>query len=419
MLQDLFSQDFMPHGHCFRWVPEVLWLHVVSDSLIAIAYYSIPVALLYFARKRTDLSFKWIFLMFAVFILACGTTHIFNILTIWHPIYGWEGVVKFVTASASVATGIAIWPLIPRAVALPSASMWRTINAELEQEISKKNLVEEELRRSHQTLEQRVLQRTQELEQANSSLRREIAERERAQAELKTNLHELSRSNAELEQFGYIVSHDLREPLRMIGGFSELLRQRLESQLDDKTSELFGFIIQGVERMGALTTGLLSYSRVGANRGKPALVDCQLALNAALQNLQATIQESGAVVTADPLPQILAEELELTQIFQNLIGNAIKFRSQNSPRIKIGAKRVDGQVVFSVNDNGIGIEPAHAKKIFEIFKRLHTSGEYPGTGIGLSICKKIVEEQGGQIWVESQIGQGATFYFTFPDGGVA
>ncbi|WP_375510238.1 GAF domain-containing protein [uncultured Nostoc sp.] len=240
---------------------------------------------------------------------------------------------------------------------------------------------------------------------------------------------ELARSNAELEQFAYVASHDLQEPLRMVTSYLQLLERRYKSQLDANADQFITYAVDGARRMQTLINDLLNYSRV-SSRGQPFMqVDCNVVLAGAIANLQLAIAESKAVVTHETLPQVMADATQLTQVFQNLIANAIKFCQNQQPRIHIGVAKgdinLDGESLnvipsadewlFWVRDNAIGLESQYAERIFIIFQRLHGRGKYPGTGIGLAICKKIIERHGGRIWVESKPGQGSTFYFTIPD----
>ncbi|MBE0517378.1 MAG: GHKL domain-containing protein [Methanophagales archaeon] len=237
---------------------------------------------------------------------------------------------------------------------------------------------------------------------------------ERRTKELAKTIAELERSNAELEQFAYVASHDLQEPLRMVASYTQLLARRYKGKLDADADEFIGYAVDGANHMQMLINDLLTYSRV-STRGKPfEPAECETILDQTLLDLRMAIEEGDAVITHDPLPIVMADALQLTQLFQNLIGNAIKFHGEEPPSVHVSVEQKGNEWVFSVRDNGIGIDPKYADRIFKIFQRLHNRREYPGTGIGLAICKKIVERHGGHIWVESQPGKGAAFYFTIP-----
>jgi light-regulated signal transduction histidine kinase (bacteriophytochrome) len=254
------------------------------------------------------------------------------------------------------------------------------------------------LEQSKANLEQRVIDRTAELEKVNQQLQQ-------------LN-QELLSSNHELEQFAYIASHDLREPLRMVTSFTQLLARRYSGQLDAEADRIISFAVDGAERMEALIEGLLAYSRIGSQGKTFQSVNCDELLDQVLSNLNLAIQETNTQITRSQLPTVIGDATQLIQLFQNLLANAIKYRREESPIIEIGAKAQPQQWLFWVKDNGIGMDPQYSDRIFQIFQRLHTRQEYSGTGIGLAICHKIVEYHGGKIWVESTIEQGATFYFT-------
>jgi light-regulated signal transduction histidine kinase (bacteriophytochrome) len=241
---------------------------------------------------------------------------------------------------------------------------------------------------------------------------RDVTERKRGEEALEESNRELARSNAELEQFASIASHDLRSPLNTIGGYAQLVAMRYKGKLDADADEFLAFIVDAVQRMQQLIDDLLSYARVGTQASPPAPVDCAALVDEVTGQLRAAIAESGAVVTHHGLPTVSVQASQLGQVFQNLIANAITFRGEVLPQVTVSAQRRGKEWLFMVQDNGIGIDPAQAERIFVPFQRLHTREEYPGTGIGLAVCKKIVERHGGRIWVESGPGRGARFLFT-------
>ncbi len=269
----------------------------------------------------------------------------------------------------------------------------RRQNAELVQ-------AKEAAEKARDELEQRVKERTLELVVANEQLHRMT--------------EDLIRSNKELEQFAYVASHDLQEPLRMVTSYVQLLSKRYRDKLDEDANEFIDFAADGATHMYQLINDLLAYSRVGTRGNSFELVDCEEVFHKTVNNLKVAVEESRAEVTHDPLPKTVADFAQLEQLFQNLIGNGIKFHGKESPRVHISARPNGDHWDFSVRDNGIGIAPEYKERVFVIFQRLHAKDKYPGTGIGLAICKKIVERHGGRIWVESDPGKGATFYFTLP-----
>jgi len=242
----------------------------------------------------------------------------------------------------------------------------------------------------------------------------DITEHRRREEELKKLSEELARSNIDLRDFAYVASHDLKKPLQSIEGFAKLWARRYKGKLDAKADEFIEYIGSGVKRMQMFIKDLLEYSQVGAKEKKFKPTDCSGVVQKAVGNLQAAIEESNAVVTYDELPTVMVDTPQMISLFQNLIDNAIKFRGEEAPRVHISAERKGDEWVFSIRDNGIGIDPKDSERIFGMFQRLHGSTDYPGTGIGLAICKKIIERHGGRIWLESETGKGSTFYFTMP-----
>lgn len=249
---------------------------------------------------------------------------------------------------------------------------------------------------------------------SRDQLTEEIVKRREVESALHYSNESLERSNKDLEQFAYVASHDLQEPLRMVASYTQLLAQRYEGQLDAKAKKYIDYAVDGAIRMQRLINDLLTYSRIGTRGKLPEPTDAHAVLGEALKNLAAAIEENRAMVTNDDLPTVRADATQLALVFQNLIGNAIKFHGLEDPRVHVGAAEQAGEWVFSVRDNGIGIEPQYVDRIFVIFQRLHTREEYPGTGIGLAVCKRIVERHGGRIWFESETGKGSTFFFSIP-----
>ena len=243
----------------------------------------------------------------------------------------------------------------------------------------------------------------------------DVTERQTKDQELHKAIERLTEVNSELERFAYVASHDLQEPLRTLTSFTQLLDRRFRDRMDPEADEYMSFIVDAAKRMHSLINDLLTYSRVtNADRGfgRVALAD---SCDQAMRNLKCAIEEAGAVITVGELPEVVADEVQLMQLFQNLIGNAVKFRRpQVAPEIAITARRRNGEWLVAVRDNGIGISTTD-QDIFEIFRRLHTHAEYPGTGVGLAVCKRIVQHHQGRIWVESKPGEGSTFFFTLPD----
>ena len=272
--------------------------------------------------------------------------------------------------------------------------------------------VQIELQNYRDNLEEQVEKRTEELDKANKRLKIEIDDHKQTELKMSNYLAELKRSNKELQQFAYVASHDLQEPLRMVASFTQLLANKYKGQLDSDADEFIKFAVDGAQRMQQLINDLLAYSRVSSRVEEFQLVDFEKVFNESLQNLKVSIDDNDARITNDSLPTIVADQSQIIQLFQNLVGNAIKFRGEETPVIHVAAEEEEDEWIFRVIDNGIGIDSQHNERIFRVFQRLHERDSYPGTGIGLSICEKIVERHGGNIWVDSKLGDGSTFSFT-------
>lgn len=336
-------------------------LHVVSDALITLSYYSIPLALIYFMRRRRDLEFSWMFGCFALFIVACGTSHLLEIWTVWQPAYWLSGGVKAITAAASIPTAVLLaTTVVPAALQLPGPGMLRRKN--------------EELARKTEALE---------------------------------------RSNRDLQQFAYVASHDLREPLRAVSSYCELLREDYHGKLSPEADQYIGFAVNGAQRMQRLVSDLLAYAQVSAGETKMQRVELTPVLRRAEEALAVPIAEAQAEIVCAPLPAVRGDPVLLTQLFQNVLSNAVKFRGDRPARVHVSAETADGWGTVTVRDEGIGIAPEFGQKIFQMFQRLNP-GAAAGTGIGLAVCQRIVERHGGKIWVDSELGKGAAFRFALP-----
>jgi light-regulated signal transduction histidine kinase (bacteriophytochrome) len=369
--------EFMPHGQCFLWKPELVWLHAISDSLIALSYYSIPLALGYFVYKRRDLPFNGMFLLFAAFILACGTTHIMGVWTIWKPDYWQDGAIKAATAGLSMVTAGLLWPLLPKALAIPSSA---------------------------------------QLEAVNRELRREIAERKRAEEEIKRYAERLETANKELEAFSYSVSHDLRAPLRHIDGFATLL-QKHAAALDEKGRRHLATISESAKQMGRLIDDLLVFSHVGRSEMHRTAVNLEHLVKEVISGFRPDTEVRKFSWTIGTLPEVHGDPAMLRQVLVNLIANAVKYtRPREHAKITIGhMPGAEGEAVIFVRDNGIGFDMQYAHKLFGVFQRLHSASEFEGTGIGLANVRRIIQRHEGRVWAEAEPDKGATFYFALPE----
>ena len=279
-------------------------------------------------------------------------------------------------------------------------------------DITERKKAQDELIAYKDELEQKVISRTKNLNTTNEKLRREIIERKKIDKKLKERNEELVRSNDDLKQFASVASHDLKEPLRMVSVYVQLLATRYGKQLDEDAQSFINYAVDGAKRATGLIEDLLEYSRVDRRKGKPKLIDLNDVMSVVLKNLEVSIVKNDALLEIDPLPKIYADTFQMVQLFQNLVSNAIKFKKEDTqPVVKVSVVENLQNFTFTVQDNGIGIDPQYSEKVFMIFQRLHSQNSYEGTGVGLAICKKIVERHGGKIWLTSRKGEGTTFHF--------
>ncbi len=489
MNHEMSANGFMPHGYCFLWQPGVLWLHVLSDLGIVLAYSGIPLALLYFTHKRRDLPFQRVFLLFGAFILLCGCTHLLSIWVLWHPNYIFEGWVKAATAVASIATLITIVRLMPQALAFPSPSQLEEANAKLEalyrqSEENSRAVIDNVLDgiitiddhdrirsfnaacedifgyTAAETIGQPIsllmpdptyteharyvseylpidagAREVQARRKDGSTFSvdlsvsafevdgkphytgiiRDITKAKQAEAARQALLRRLTDSNTELERFAYVASHDMQEPLRMVLNFSQIVANDYADKLDDDGREYLKIIGDSAGRMRDMVQDLLEYARLDKEGARFTKVDLRAELAHVLENLRSLTKESQAVITYEPLPVVSGIGVQLMRLMQNLIANAIKYQKpRRLPVIHIGCADEGDYWQISVRDNGMGIEKAFIDQIFEPFRRLHSWDGIQGTGLGLSVCRKIVETHGGRIWAVSEPDIGSTFFFTIP-----
>jgi len=426
------SSSFIPHGHCYLWQTGLVWLHITGDALIALAYYSIPLTLFFFVQNRRDLPFNWIFLLFGAFIIACGTGHIFDIWTLWHPHYWLSGGLKALTAMVSVLTAVELYPLIPKALALPSPSQLALANQALQIQIGERRQAEIELKRYQDQLEELVAQRTAELTASNAQLQQEILERQRIQEERELLLQreQQAREQAEAanrvkDEFLAVLSHELRTPLNPILGWTKLLQKR---QLKpEKTAIALDTIERNAKLQAQLIEDLLDISRI--MRGKLSLdtgaIDLKVVVLAAIEtvSLAAEAKQIQIETTIETeVGQILGDAGRLQQVVWNLISNAVKFTPEGGQvEIILTDGASDATVIdhakIIVRDTGKGIADNDLPYIFDRFWQEDSTNtrQFGGLGLGLAISRQIVELHGGTITAESAgAGKGTTFTVRLP-----
>lgn len=348
------GEQFLPHGHCYMWTPGILWMHVIADILIAMAYFAIPFVLIHLARRRRDLPFNWLLVAFGVFIVSCGLTHVMDVWNVWHTDYWLEGLVKVITAAASVPTAILLWRSLPLFLSAPSQ---------------------------------------RQLRDANESL---------------------ARANRELEAFTASVSHDLRSPLTSIAGQAGLLELSLPNATEEQRRRLHR--IQGsVKQMSELIDALLVLSRISRHTLHREIIDVTALAESIVQDLRQKDPTRNVEVEIQPGMTVHGDRRLINDLFINLLANAWKFTSRTAAaRIEVGQSRHGSMATLFVRDNGAGFDMTHEQKLFKPFQRLHGAAEFEGSGVGLATVARIIDRHGGRIWAEGKPNAGAVFYFTLP-----
>ncbi len=391
----LTVNGYMPHGYCLNWSPPLVTVFVVSDTLIFLSYLSMPIALAYFAWRRTDFPYRWLLWLFAVFIVACGSTHLFDVVVLWWPVYRLDALLKVATALASVFTAVAIWPMLPRALKLPSPLELQRANETLQAEIAERQRIGEELRLAKDAAEaglQKVTERTAELAAANQ----------------------------ELEGFAYAVSHDLRAPLRAMSGFSRALAEDHGDKLDGEAKLYLDQIDIASRSMGGLIDGILALSRSTRGELRREAIDISPLATSLLEELARNEPERRVAWRVEPGLKVSGDPRMIEAVLRNLLGNAWKYTGKTlQPEIRVFADETGGKHYICVEDNGAGFDMAHAEQLFQPFRRLHRQDEFPGIGIGLATVQRIVRRHGGEIRAEGRPGAGARFCLTLPDSIVA
>jgi signal transduction histidine kinase len=404
------SAAFVPHGYCLMWRPDLVAMHAVSDALIALSYFSIPGAIYLFVKRREDFEFRGAAFLFVAFIGLCGLTHVAGLVTLWQPYYGAQGMVKMATAGVSILTAFALWPMLPKLLAVPSPMQLRDVNRRLEDEVARHTRTEEQLIQARDRLEDRVRERTRELEDA-------LAAQQRAESQLAHHAAELERSNRELDDFAHIASHDLKEPIRGIANSAHFYLEDFGAQLDEQARKQIGTIIRLAQRMDTFLNDLLKYSRYGHTKLGFRHVDTGAMVGDIMDDLRSTNVDHNAEITVQPdMPVLYCDLTRIREVFRNLISNALKYNESPLKSVELGVlphQPGDAETTFFVKDNGIGIPAEFGERIFAMFKRLHGRDAYGGgSGAGLAIVKRVIEQHGGRIWCEPAAGGGTVFWFT-------
>jgi C4-dicarboxylate-specific signal transduction histidine kinase len=417
-LEKLFSSSFMPHGHCYLWNPGLIWLHVVSDSLIALAYFFIPVTLIYFIQRRRDLPFHWVFVCFGIFILTCGATHIMEVWTLWHPNYWLSGAIKAVTAIASVPTAILLFHSVPQALALPSPEALRL-------EIAERKRTEQALHQAKDDLELKVLERTAELRKANEDLIAEIAQHKQADEDRERAQEAYSKAQAELVHVTRVITigelaasiaHEVNQPLSgvVINGNTCLRWLAANPPNLDEARQTAQRIVRDGKRAGDLIARIRTLATKSSSTKEP--VNLNQAIQDAIGLIQDEVWRKGVKLRTDlanDLSPVMGDRVQLQQVLLNLIKNGVEAMitvEERARELVIKTQNDEDQVRVEVQDSGIGLDEEIMQKIFEAFY----STKPEGMGMGLSISRSIVENHGGRLRATPNDGPGVTFQFTIP-----
>jgi C4-dicarboxylate-specific signal transduction histidine kinase len=419
----LFSLDFMPHGDCYFWKPEIVWLHATSDAVIALSYYLIPFILIYFVRKRKDLPFNKIFMMFGVFILACGTTHLMEVWTLWYPIYRLSGIIKAITAVVSIVTAVMLVKLVPKALALPSPTQLQTANFQLENEIKERRRIEQLLHRAYDELEMRVQERTAELANANAALRNEIVERQHSQEALQSAQNEIAHVTrvTSMGELMASIAHEVNQPLAAIvtnGNACQRWLGAATPNLEEARAAVARIISEGNR-----ASNLIKEIRAFVKKSPPQkdLVEINDLVRETLSLVRRELARNQVALQTElaaNLPALTADRVQLQQVLLNLVMNGIEAMSTIEGRsrelaITSALSQDPMGVLIAVRDSGSGLSQQSTDRLFETF----FTTKADGMGMGLSISRSIVAAHGGRLWAAANVDHGATFQFTIPTAG--
>ncbi|KAA9340862.1 sensor histidine kinase [Adhaeribacter soli] len=417
-LQKLFeSNGFMPHGHCYFWRPEILFTNVIGDGLTSLAYFSIPPILFYITRKRKDLTHRPLFLLFALFIFACGATHLIEIITVWKPFYRLQGAIKIITGLVSVSTAVVLLRAVPTLLALPSHDRLEKVNARLREEVAERERAQVALRQANEALETRVQQRTAQLIKTNRELEREIEIRKRTEEDLLEKNQELVRINADLDNFVYCASNDLKAPIVNIEGLVTALKEEIP-QRSEHVNAILKRLDGSLLKVDRTILDLTEVSRLQNEVTNPPVEEVSFAevLEEVKSDIQDLIAQTGATIEADfsRVKNIHFCRQDLKSILYNLISNALKYHNPlRKPHVLVQTEPIPNCCLLRIADNGQGIDlEKHEYKIFSLFRRLND--QVTGSGIGLYIVKRILDNNNGRIKVKSKIGEGSTFEVYLP-----